>query len=386
LRRFESLIPLGGGSCREARGRLGRAAVLAAGVFFLATGPVAHADEIDQRIGKTMQQERVPGMALLVVHSGKPVRLSTYGLANVEQRVPVRHDTMFQSGSLGKQFTATAVLLLQQRGRISLDDPLGKYVPAGPPEWAPITVRELLDHTSGIHDSEEDGGEIFDLRREYSDAEMIKILQSYPLSFAPGSRWKYNNSGYILSGILVTRISGMFYGDFLVQEVFRPLGMRTARIISDSDIIPHRAAGYVRTPTAIRNQDFASASLNATGDGSLYLSLDDWSAWIAAMDRGALLSPASWSALWGRGKTSDGKLTEHGFCWDHLQLNGHDVIEFDGSWQGFRSAIERDPATGFTVVVLANLAEAEPVPIARAVLERVAGLRATAENRATAKN
>ena len=335
----------------------------------------ARADEIDNLINATLRQERVPGMALLVMRSGKVVRMSTYGLANVEQQAPVRHDTLFQSGSLGKQFTATAVLLLQEQGRISLDDPVGKYLPPGPPEWASITVRELLDHTSGIHDSEEDGGEIFELRREYSDDEMIHILQSYPLNFPPGGRWKYSNSGYILAGIVVTRVTQMFYGDFLIQNVFRPLGMRTARVISDADIVLHRAAGYVRTPAGIRNQDFASAALNATADGSLYLSLDDWAAWIAAMDRGALLSAASWSALWDRGRTRDGRLTEHGLCWDHVQLHGHEVIEFDGSWQGFRSSIERDPRSGLTIVLLANLAEAEPVPLSRAILERMARLR-----------
>ncbi|HEY8052512.1 MAG TPA: serine hydrolase domain-containing protein [Steroidobacteraceae bacterium] len=352
----------------------------AAGITLLALAAAlvrpACADAIDTRFAAVMQRERIPGMGLLVMRSGKPVRLSTYGLANVEQQVPVRRDTMFQTGSLGKQFTATAVLLLVERGQLALEDPIGKYLPAGPPEWSSITVRELLDHTSGIHDSEEDGGEVFDLRREYSDDEIIRVAHSYPLDFPPGSRWKYNNMGYILSGIIVTRVAGMFYGDFLRREVFQPLGMRTARVISDTDIVPHRAGGYVRTASGIRNQDFASASLNATADGSLYLSLDDWSAWIAAMDRGALLSHQSWAALWDRGRTRDGKLTEHGFTWDHLQMAGRDVLEFDGSWQGFRSAIERDPASGFTVVVLANLAEAEPLPLAREVLRRVAGLGA----------
>ena len=104
-----------------------------------------------------------------------------------------------------------------------------------------------------------------------------------------------------------------------------------------------RAAGYVRTPSGLRNQDFVSATLNATGDGSLYMSLDDWSAWIAAMDRRALLSKASWNALWERTRLSDGQLTEHGFCFDHVAIEGHEVLEFDGSWQGFLSAIERDP-------------------------------------------
>jgi hypothetical protein len=129
----------------------------------------------------------------------------------------------------------------------------------------------------------------------------------------------------------------------------------------------------VRTPAGLHNQDFVSATLNTTADGSLYLSLDDWSAWIAAMDRQALLSKSSWSALWSRTRLSNGQLTEHGFCFDHVVLNGHPALEFDGSWQGFRAAMERDPAGGFTVVVLENLAQAEPVPLAREVLAREAG-------------
>ncbi len=344
-------------------------AAWAAALTLLAAG--ARADPADSLVAAAMQHERVPGVALLVMRSGKVLRASGYGLANVEHRVPVRRDTMFQSGSLGKQFTAAAVLMLAERGTLALEDPLGKYLPPGPPAWSRITVRQLLDHTSGIHDSEEDG-EVFDLRREYSDDQIIDVAHSYPLDFAPGSRWKYNNMGYVLAGIIVTRLTGAPYGEFLRHEIFRPLGLRTARIISDSDIVPHRAAGYVRTTSGIRNQDFVSASLNATADGSLYLSLDDWIAWIAAMDRGALLAKTSWNALWERGTLSDGQPTQHGFCFDHVTLAGHEVLEFDGSWQGFRSAMERDPAHGVTVVVLENLAQAEPVPLAREVLSRVA--------------
>ncbi|MBS0614311.1 MAG: beta-lactamase family protein [Proteobacteria bacterium] len=351
-----------------------RASALLFAVALLLALP-CHGDAIDDLLETAMHRDQVPGMALLMTRPGKVQRRSGYGLADVEHRVPVQHDTLFQTGSLGKQFTAAAMLLLQERGRVSLQDPISRYLPGVPPAWAPITVRQLLDHTSGIHDSEEDGGEVFELRREYTDDELVKVLQSYPLNFPPGSRWKYSNSGYILAGILITRITGRFYAEFLAQEMFAPLHMRTARIISNTDIIPNRALGYVRSGRGIRNQDFVSAALNSTADGSLYLSLDDWSAWIAAMDRGALLSGASWAQLSARTATGDGQLTEHGFCWDHLRLRGHEVIEFDGSWQGFRAAIERDPASGLTVVLLANLAEAEPVPLAREVLERSAGWR-----------
>jgi CubicO group peptidase (beta-lactamase class C family) len=332
----------------------------------------ARADQVDTLVAAAMRREQVPGAAVLVMRSGKVLRASGYGLANIEHGVPVKRDTLFQTGSLGKQFTAAAVLMLAERGSLALADPIAKYLPPGPPGWAPITLRQLLDHTSGIHDSEEDSGEVFDLRREYSDDEIIAVAYSYPLNFGPGSRWKYNNMGYVLAGIIVTRRTGAFYGEFLRQQIFAPLGMRTARIISDSDIVPHRAAGYVLTASGLRNQDFVSAALNATADGSLYLSLDDWSAWIAAMDRETLLSKASWNALWARTRLSGGQLTDHGFCFDHVMIAGHEALEFDGTWQGFRSAIERDPAGGVTVVVLENLAQAEPVPLAREVLARAA--------------
>jgi CubicO group peptidase (beta-lactamase class C family) len=327
----------------------------------------SNADELDSGMQKVLQQDHIPGMALLVVRGGVVLKAGMYGFANVEHRIPVKRTTMFQSGSLGKQFTAAAVLLLVDRGRLSLDDRIDKYLPAGPAGWEKITIRELLDHTSGIHDSEEDG-EVFDLRHEYTDDEIIRIAHDLPCDFQPGTAWKYNNMGYILAGIIVTRVTGMFYGDFLRQEFFAPLGMRTARIISDSDIVMDRAAGYLRTANGVRNQDFVSAALNATADGSLYLSLNDWAAWIRGLDRRAILSRASYGLLWGRGSLRDGTAFDHGFGWDMAVLDGRPVLEFDGSWQGFRSAIERDPATQTTVVVLANLAEAKPEEAARAAL------------------
>ncbi len=346
--------------------------ILVALVATLLGGP-AWSDAIDDVMVDAQHSERIPGLALLVMRNQKVVRIGTYGLANVEHSVPVKSVTMFQSGSLGKQFTAAAMLLLAERGSLQLDDRIDKYLPKGPPGWEAITIRHLLNHTSGIVDSED--GAIFDNRREYSDDEIIKVAHSYPLNFPVGSQWKYNNTGYILAGIIVTRVSGMFYGDFLAREVFKPLGMRTARVISDTDIVANRAAGYIRTSNGIRNQEYVSTALNATADGSLYLSLDDWSAWIGALDRRALLSSASYDALWGRQQASNRPESTHGFGWDQSTLGGHSVLEFDGSWQGFRSGIERDPETLVTVVVLANLAEANADKIARKVFSLVTGFR-----------
>lgn len=328
-------------------------------------------DAVDRYVLGVMAREHIPGVAVLVMRHGKVLKRRGYGEANVEHGVRVTPATLFQSGSLGKQFTSVAVLLLQEDGKLTLDDPVERYLGPGPPEWQTMTIRRLLDHTNGLPEPE-DGG-VFDLRRDYSDEEIVAIAHALPLQFPVGSRWKYNDLGYDLAGIIVTRVAGMFYGDFLRQRVFAPLGMHTARIISDTDLVMHRAAGYVTgADRTLRNQDWVSASMNATADGSLYLSLDDWLAWNRALDRRAVLSPASYAVWWGRGQLATGESFDHGFGWDPVDIHGHAGVEFDGSWQGFRTAIGRYADQALTIIVLCNLAEAAPERMLREIAARYA--------------
>jgi D-alanyl-D-alanine carboxypeptidase len=329
------------------------------------------ADAVDRYVLAVMAREHIPGVAVLVMRHGKVLKRRGYGQANVEHGVKVTPATLFQSGSLGKQFTSAAVLLLQEDGKLALDDPVERYLGPGPTEWQAMTIRRLLDHTNGLAEPEEGG--VFDLRRDYSDEEIVTIAHALPLHFPIGSQWKYNDLGYDLAGIIVTRVAGLFYGDFLRERVFAPLGMRTARIISDTDIVMHRAAGYVTgADGTLNNQAWVSASMNATADGSLYLSLDDWLAWNRALDRGALLSPASYAVWWGRGRLANGEPFDHGLGWDLVTIHGHAGVEFDGSWQGFRTAIGRYEDEALAIVVLCNLAEAVPERMLREIAARYA--------------
>jgi len=182
-----------------------------------------------------MARQKVPGVAVAVVDHEKVVKAAGYGHANVEHDVPVRPETIFQSGSLGKQFTAAAVMTLVEEGKLALDDSIAKYFPEAPEAFRPITVRHLLTHTSGIPDYTE--GTI-DLRRDYTEDEMARLAFGLKLEFPAGSRWNYSNTGYLLLGVLAHRASGRFYGDILRDRVFQPLGMKTARIISEEDIVP----------------------------------------------------------------------------------------------------------------------------------------------------
>ena len=201
----------------------------------------AQSDAVDAVVKEEMAAQRIPGMAVAMIQGDRVIRAQGYGLANVEHNVPVTDRTIFQSGSLGKQFTAAAVMLQVEDNRLALTDPLTKFFSNAPVSWRDITVRHLLTHTSGIPDYT-DG--MVDYRKDYSEEDLVAFAATLPLDFVPGAEWKYSNTGYVLLGAIIRKASGTFYGDVLRDRVFKPLGMATARIISEADIVPNRAAGY----------------------------------------------------------------------------------------------------------------------------------------------
>ncbi|HMD15787.1 MAG TPA: serine hydrolase domain-containing protein [Terriglobales bacterium] len=325
-------------------------------------------DAIDAYIRAEMAKQRIPGLALLVSRGGHVIRAQGYGLANVELHVPVNPETIFQSGSLGKQFTATAVMMLVEEGKIGLDDPLTKYIPDAPALWKQVTIRELLSHTAGFTDYPED----FDMRKDYTEAEQLKVVESIPLAFPPGTSWSYSNLGYLTLGILIHKVTGEFYGDFLEERIFRPLDMRTTRIMSEADIVPNRSAGYRLEKGDLKNQEWVSPTVNTTADGSLYFSIMDLAKWDAALYTEKLLKRSSLEQMWTVAKLSNGQPNsgDYGFGWFIETKNGHHVVEHEGAWQGFETQISRYVDDQLTVVVLTNLDDAQP----EALADRVAGM------------
>jgi len=298
-----------------------------------------------------------PGCAIAVMKDGEIVYKQGYGLANVEHRVPVRSDTIFQSGSVGKQFTAVAVMLLVEDGKLALDDSIAKYIAEAPPHWRPISIRHLLTHTSGIPDYAEP---LVDYRRDYSDEEFVQIAAGLEPEFAAGARWNYSNTGYALLGIIIRRASGRFYGDILGDRVFAPLGMETARVISEADIVPNRAAGYRLVESELKNQEWVAPEFNMGADGALYFTALDLIAWDRGLRAGAILSPESWAQVFEPVKLRSGRPFPYGFGWDVLEFADQKVQRHGGSWQGFRADLVRYLGDELTIAVLANLAEAEP--------------------------
>jgi N-acyl-D-amino-acid deacylase len=333
------------------------------------------ADNIDDIVRAEMQKQRVPGMAVAVIRGGEVVKAQGYGEANVEHKVPVTEATIFQSGSIGKQFTAAAVMLQVDDGRLALSDPLIKFFPDGPPTWRAITVRHLLTHTSGIPDYND--GQL-NYRRDYSEDELVAFAQTLPLDFAPGAEWKYSNTGYILLGVIVRKVSGQFYGDVLRARVFTPLGMTSARVISEHDIVANRAAGYRLEKDTLQNQRWVAPSLNTTADGSLYLSLRDYIAWDRGLRTRAVLSPASWDAMFDPVTLTSGRQHPYALGWRVDRIAGQTVHAHGGSWQGFQTYIVRYLGDDVTIVVLANLAQSNPSQVADAIAKQlIPKLRAT---------
>lgn len=308
--------------------------------------------KVDELVHGEMQAQHIPGLSLGVIKAGKLILARGYGMANLEHQVPVKPESVFQSGSMGKQFTATAVMMLVEAGKIGLDDPVTKYLTNAPESWGEIKVRHLLTHTAGLGDYPAD----FDLRRDYTEDELLARLTKVPLKSQPGEKWSYSNVGYLTLGILVSKVSGKFYGDFLEERIFKPLDMQTARIISEADIVTNRAAGYRLMQGELKNQEWVSPTMNSTADGSLYLTIYDMAKWDTALYTKRLLKKSSFEQMWTPVKLNNGQTHPYGFGWTVAEKNGHRLIHHGGRWQGFTSYIQRYVDDQLTVVAFDNLA------------------------------
>lgn len=312
-----------------------------------------------------LKNKQIPGCAIMVRHNGKSAICAGFGIANLEHNVPVTAQTVFQSGSIGKQFTATAVMLLARDGKVALDDKVGKHLDV-PESWSGITVRHLLNHTSGLGDYPES----FSLERDYSEDELLKMVTAQPLNFAPGERSSYSNLGYVTLGILIHKMSGRSYAEFMRERIFQPLTMTSSRVISEEDIVPQRAAGYRFKDGALKNQKWVAPTVNTTADGSLYLTAEDMAKWEEALETTKLLDHAAFEQMWQPTKLKDGGTAPYGLGWGVTRTkSGARLLEHGGAWQGFAAYIGRYIDDGLSVMVFCNRAGAP----ARYIAQRIAG-------------
>jgi CubicO group peptidase (beta-lactamase class C family) len=315
-------------------------------------------DSVDRYVRAELRRQRIPGMSVAILRGDSVLLARGYGFANLEHRAPATDSTIYQSGSVGKQFTSAAIVTLAREGKLGLDDPIRKYLPEAPSSWAKVTVRHLLTHTSGIPDyTEEDR---VDFRRDYTEEALARLYARLPLDFKPGATWSYSNTGYALLGFIVRRVTGQFYGDYLKERVFQPLGMRTARVISESDIVPNRAAGYELVNGEIKNQGWVSPSLNTTADGALYFTVNDLARWAIGLNHARIPDSTGLAMSWTPVRLNNGGTYPYGFGWRLDDQRGHPRVGHGGSWQGFRTSIQRYPEYDLTIIALANLDAAMP--------------------------
>jgi CubicO group peptidase (beta-lactamase class C family) len=311
--------------------------------------------KIDRFVSAEMSRQKIPGMALAVVKNGEVVVAKGYGFANLEHQVPVTTHSIFQSGSIGKQFTAAAIVLLEEHGRLRLDDKIARYLPPTKARWGSITLRHLLTHTSGIPEYEDE----VDDRRDYSERQLTELVGLLSRGSAPGQKFEYSNSGYLLLGVIIRAVTGKFHADYIREQIFEPLGMNTARILTDADIDPNRVMGYRMSNGRIVQQEWVSPTFNETADGVFYLSLNDFLAWERGVRARALLKPESWSQMFTPVILNNGKTHPYGFAWEITQKDEQTVHGHDGSFRGFEAILTRYIEKDLTLVALANLSDVD---------------------------
>lgn len=346
--------------------------VLASTINSLSTGQV---ESIDTFVSSEMVRQQIPGVAIGIYSRGHILLAKGYGLADVELSVPVHPETIFQSGSIGKQFVSAAIMMLVEEGKLSLNDSITKYFPDGPSTWKPILIKNLLSHTSGLSEYETDErtgpkGDFY-TRLDFTEEELLKRIEALPIEWPAGERWDYRNTNYVLLGFVIHKVSGKPYAEYLHERIFKPLGMTSTRLISERDIIPNRSSGYELEEGQLKNQEWVSPTFNSTADGALYFNVPDLAKWDEALYTTQLLTQASLDRMWTVYPLNDGKpnWSGYGFGWDIDRQNGHKILSHGGAWQGFTCQISRYPGDDLTVVVLTNLdaAHSSPGPIARVI-------------------
>jgi CubicO group peptidase (beta-lactamase class C family) len=324
----------------------------------------AGVDSLDRYVRSELARQRIPGLSVAVLQGDSIVMARGYGYANVEHHAPATDSTVFEVGSISKQFTAAAIVLLAEEGRLGLDDAITRYLPEGSAVWPGVTVRHLLTHTSGISDQSLDS---IDWRKDYTEEELVLLAAAQPLLFDPGESESYSGTGYTLLGVIVHRVTGQFYGDFIRDRVFRPLDMRAARVNSDTAVVPNRSAGYYFDHGRLKNRDWTSGSLSATADRGLSFSARDLVQWAIALDHGKPLGRGGLQASWSPVRLNNGWTYPYGLGWQLTQQRGFKRIGHSGAWGGFQGTIQRYPDFGLTVIVLTNLDEANPEGIASGI-------------------
>ncbi len=324
-------------------------------IFLLIFGfSTIKADSIDKFVDEQIKERKIPGLSVAVIKDGKVIKATGYGFVNLELQVLANKDTVYEIGSISKQFASEALMLLVEDGKINLDDSINKYLPANAPAtWQKITVRNLLNHTSGLKDWTEI--KEFSYRREYSAEEFIALVKDFPLNFQPKDNWTYSNTNLPLIGIIVEKASGKTYEDFVTESILKPLNLPSIRFKHQEDVVTNRATGYVLRNGAWKNGEPFRPKVIAASGGILANAVD-LAKWWEAVLQGRVVKQNSLEQMLSPTKLNDGRSVAHGFAFFTDSFNGHKVVQHFGSTVGgFGSIVKYYPQEKLTVAVIGNL-------------------------------
>lgn len=313
--------------------------------------------KVDAIAREGIDQKKVASLAVGIVKDGRLVLARGYGFADLENEVPATAETVYRLGSITKQFTATAIMQLVEQDKLSLDDQLTMYLSDYPVGDRKVTIHQLLNHTSGIK-SYTGLRDFFKVARlDHTHDELLAMFKNQPFDFEPGTRWRYNNSGYYLLGMIIEKVSGQSYENYLDDHIFKPLGMTATRYGHLRPLIRHRAMGYTLFMGQLVNDD--PMSMTAPGAaGALVSNVLDLIKWHQALESGQLLKSESFEAMYRETKLPDGKTQGYGYGWGLGELSGHRSISHGGGINGFSTMIARYPNDRLAVIVLSNTATA----------------------------
>jgi CubicO group peptidase (beta-lactamase class C family) len=312
---------------------------------------VLYADPVDDYVNAEMKKQNVPGLTLEIVKDGKVIKRSAYGKADLELDVPANIDNIFEIGSITKQFTATLVLMMADEGKLGLEDPISKYIEGSPATWSGITLRNMLNHQSGL--KEYVAVEGLGLTEEYDHKTFIDKMKPLPLDFAPGTTFAYSNTNFALLGIVLEKVSGKSYTDLIGEKIFKPLGMDHTRILDPDAIIPNRAHGYMNIENTLYRT--RQSMLSNISDGAILSTVDDMVKWDAALTGGKLLKPESYKLMTSPGVLKNGRTRPYGFGTFMNSLGGTPFVGHHGNSPGYSAGYEHFTIQNLTVILMANV-------------------------------
>jgi CubicO group peptidase (beta-lactamase class C family) len=323
-------------------------------VLFMGPLARARADAIDKIIEAQMKEHHIPGLAFTILKNGEITRKGAFGVANLELETPVSTRSLFEIGSVTKEFTAAGILLLAEQGKLDIDAKIASFFPKSPASWSRITLRHLLTHTSGLTNYNDLPG--FEVARKLTAETFIAALGRHALLSAPGEKFFYSNSNFNLLGYVIEKVSGEDYWSFMARRVYQPLKMASTQQRDPRQIVRGRTTGYEVHEGKPAKRDECDLT-DIFSAGAMLSNVEDLSKWVGALEKGKFLSAKSREKMWTPVKLNDGSTYPYGFGWRLQDHNGETSIWHTGSTSGFAAALQRFPKRNLAVIVLCNSGE-----------------------------